>query len=298
MREKHKCRANLLCSLIISAISYDARKIINEITKHSGIFLFIALSMASDIAYSSFTISLKEIPEWAPGYPLKIRHIIIDNKGIGSVVVTKENAGEPEVSQIELFEYDPDAIEHHANEYQKYKDFYGVNENSNGRIVEGNPKTVVLSFFKDGQLMKFISLRGALAYSDKSGNQFQLPKVVIALRDKLLAYAEQAEPQTKAKYYMTATPYTENQKYWLLKSTQLESILAISDISNQKHLAFLNALIKNSPAFLAVKEKLFLELKNEMKLSNSQFKGILRIPEDSDVIVEIRFMKSTGTNDF
>ena len=298
MREKHKCSANLLCSLIISAISYDARKIINEITKHSGIFLFIALSMASDIAYSSFAISLKEIPEWAPGHPVKIRHIIIDGKGIGSVVVTKENAGEPEVSQIELFEYDPDAIEHHANEYQKYKDFYGVNENSNGRIVEGNPETVVLSFFKDGKLMKFISLRGALAYSDKSDNQFQLPKVVIALRDKLLAYAEQAEPQTKAKYYMTATPYTENQKYWLLKSTQLESILAISDISNQKHLAFLNALIKNSPAFLAVKEKLFLELKNEMKLSNSQFKGILRIPEDSDMIVEIGFMKSTGTNDF
>ena len=298
MAKKHKCNTNLSAGLIIPAALYDKRKTISALTRYLGIFLFIALSTASDMAYSSFVISLKEIPEWAPGYPLEIRHIIIDGKGAGSVIVTKENAGTPVVSKIALFEYDPDTVEHRSDEYQKYKDFYGVDENSGGYLVEGNPQAIVLSFLKDGQLMKFITLSGALAYSDRVSNQFQLPETIIALRNRLLAYAKQAEPQPKAKYYMTATPYTENQKYWLLKSTKLESIPAITDIKNQKGLAFLNALIKNAPAFLAVEEKLFLILKKEMKLSSKQFKRAFRMSKESDVIVEIKFMTSTEAKDF
>lgn len=295
MAKNHKRNTNSPTGSAIPTFSYSSAKTLNAPIRYLSVFLFIALLTTSNIAYSGFVISLKEIPEWAPGHPLEIRHITIDGKGTGSVIVTKEKSNTSEVSQIALFKYEPDTIEHWADEYQKYEDSYGVDENSDKRIVEGNPETVVISFFEDGRLIKFITLSGASAYNDKSDKRLPVPEAVIALRNRLLAYAKQAEPQTKAKYYMTATPYTENQKYWLLKSTDLESIPVITDISDQKDFAFLNTLIKRAPAFLAVEEKLFLRLKKETKLSKDQFKKVFRISEESDTIVAIKFMRSTET---
>ena len=251
----------------------------------------------SGVAHCGFVISIKEIPEWAPGYPLEIRHIIIDDSGKGLVIVTNVNTGVPEVSQVARFRYDPDDFAHWADDYRKYKSFYGKNEDSDGRLVEGNPKTVILSFFKEGLAMKSISLSGTLAYSSEPGGSFGLPATVIALRDKLLAYAEQAEPQTKAKYYMTATAYGENEKYWLLKSAELESIPVITDITDEKDLAFLNELVNNSPVFLPLEEEHLNRLKKNMKLSEDQFKGTFRTSKESDAIIEIKFMRSTPYKD-
>ena len=260
-----------------------------------GIFLFAALFLTSDIAYSSFVISLKEIPEWAPGHSLEIRQITIDGEGAGNVVLTNENAGISEVSQIALFRYDPSTFAHWEVDYLKYKDFYGVDEDSDNRIVEGNPQTVVLSFFSDGQPIKFISIRGELAYSDESAKQFALPAALIELRNKLLAYAEQSEPQIKAEYYMTAIPYSENEKNWLLKSVKLESIPTLTNIGDEKELAFLELLIKNMPAFLPLDENFGLKFKEHIKPYSNQSIGIFRTSKESDTIVQIKLMRSTRT---
>ena len=257
-----------------------------------GFFLFAALFLASSAADSDFIISLKEIPEWAPGRPLEIRHIIVDGKGSGSVVVTNEGMGPPKVSQVSLFEYDTDNFVHWADEYGKYKDFYGSDEDSDGRIVEGNPETVVLSFFNDGLLTKSIVLSGTLAYSDEAGGQFYLPETVIGLRDKLLAYAKRAEPQPKANYYAIAAPYSENQKYWLLRSTKLESIPMIMDMIDERDMVFLGDLVGSAPVFMPLDKERFLRLTKDLGLSGNRFKGTFRTSEKSDAIVEIKFVKS------
>lgn len=259
-----------------------------------GIFLFSALLSANDAVYSNSVISLQEIPEWAPARALQIRHITINGTGIGTVVVTEGDIAAPLVSQVAQFEYDTKAFLFNIEEYEQYKSFYGVNEDQDGRIVEGNPQTVVLSFFNDGQIMKSISLSGTFAYSsDAVDGQFNLPTAVIRLRDKLLAYAKHAKPQPKAKYYTTILPYNDNQRYWLLKSVKLESIPVITDLSDERDLEFLDELIRNAPTFIALGRQRFLRLKRNMNLSDEQFKRIFRTSEESDAIVEVKFVRST-----
>lgn len=248
--------------------------------------------MVSGVVHSDFIISLDEIPEWAPGRPLETRHIIIDGKGSGSVVVTNKDMEQPKVSQIALFEYAVDNFVHWTDAYRKYKDFYGSDEDSDGRIVEGNPETVVLSFFDDGLLMKSIVLSGALAYSNEAGGRFQLPEAVIGLRNKLLAYAGQAKPQPKANYYAAVVPYSENQKYWLLRYTKLESIPVITDIIDAKDIRFLSNLMGSAPAFLPLAEDRLLRLKKDLGLSEDRFRGTFRASLESDAIIEIKFVKS------
>ena len=257
-----------------------------------GFFLFAALFLANGAAHSDLIISLKEIPEWAPGRPLEIRHIIIDGKGSGLVVVTNEDMAQPKVSQVSLFEYDANNFVHWADEYGEYKDFYGSDEDSDGRIVEGNPETVVLSFFNDGLLMKSIVLSGALAYSTEAGGQFYLPATVIGLRDELLAYAKRAKPQPKANYYAIAAPYSKNQKYWLLRSTKLESIPMIVDMIDERDMMFLDDLVGSAPVFMPLKEERFLRLTKDLRLSGDWLKGTFRTSEKSDAVVEIKFVVS------
>ncbi len=260
--------------------------------RHFGFLLFAVWASASGIAYADFVISLQQIPEWAPGRALEIRHITINGKGAGEVVVVSEDGEQSRVMQMSLFEYDADNFAHWVNEYQKYKDFYGDDEDSDGRLVEGNPKTVALSFFNDGRLMKSIALSDTLAYSDNSDERFGLPEALIALRDRLLAYAEQAKSQPAASYYATVVPYSENQKYWLLRSTKLESIPVIIDTIDEKDKVFLNELVGGAPAFLPLGEERFLRLTRNLGFSENQFRGVFRISERSDAIVEIRFVKS------
>ena len=262
------------------------------LTRHLGCFLFVAWASVGGIAYADFVISLQEIPEWAPGHPLQIRHITIDGKGIGEVVVVNEDEEQSRVLQTAVFEYDTNNFVHWMDEYKKYKDFYGDNENRDGRIVEGNPKTVALSFFNAGRLMKSIVLRDAFAYSDNSDEQFHLPEALITLRDGLLAYVKQAKSQPATSYYATVVPYSDNQKYWLLRSTKLESIPPLIDTADERDEAFLNKLVGSAPAFLPLGEERFFRLMRDLRFSDNQSRGVFRISKGSDAIIEIRFARS------
>ena len=262
------------------------------LVRRFGCLLFTVWVSASSLVYADFVISMQEIPEWAPGRALEIRHITIDGKGTGEVVVVNEDMEQSEVLQTALFEYDSDNFAHWVHEYKGYKDFYGDDENSDGRLVEGNPETIALSFFNDGRLMKSIVLRDAFAYSDNSDERFHLPEALIALRDGLLAHAEQAESQPMASYYATVIPYSENQKYWLLRSTKLESMPILMDTIDERDRVFLNELVGSAPAFLPLEEKRFLRLKSDLRFSDNRFRGVFRISGGSDAIVEIRFVKS------
>ena len=262
------------------------------LTKHLGCLLFVVWALLGGIAHADFVISLQEIPEWAPGRPLQIRHITIDGRGMGEVVVVNEDDEQSRVLQTAVFEYDTDNFAHWMDEYKKYKDFYGDNENSDGRIVEGNPKTVALSFFNAGRLMKSIVLSDVFAYSDNSDERFYLPEALITLRDRLLAYAEQAESQPATSYYATVVPYSDNQKYWLLRSTKLEAIPLLIDMADERDEAFLNELVGSAPAFSPLGEERFFRLKRDLRFSDNQFRGVFRISKRSDAIVEIRFARS------
>ena len=279
--------------------SYNSGHSNGYLKRHCGfvilIFLCIALLPINSMAYPDFVISLEEIPEWAPGHPLEIRHIIVGNEENGSVIVTNENTGLPEVSSIALFQYPPDAFVNWSSEYQQYKNFYGIDEDSDGFIVEGNPQTVVLSFFHNAQLMKSVNLSGELAYRDKPDDQFQVPSSLIELRDKLLTYARKAEPQPLKEHYMTAVAYSKNAQDWLLRSTTLESIPTITDIKNERAVSFLTKLIKRMPDFVALERTFFLALKSDLGLSENQYTKAYRISEASKTIVQIKFM---GTRDF
>ena len=260
--------------------------------KHISCLLFVAWALLGGIAYADFVISLREIPEWAPGRPLQIRHITIDGEGIGEVVVVNEDEEQSRVLQTAVFEYDTDNFVHWMDDHKNYKDFYGDNENRNGRIVEGNPKTVALSFFDSGRFMKSIVLRNMFAYSDNSDERFHLPKALITLRDRLLAYAKQAKSQPAKSYYATVVPYSDNQKYWLLRSTKLESIPLLIDMANEKDKAFLDELVGGAPAFLPLGEERFFRLMKDLRFSDNQSRGVFRISKRSDTIVEIRFVRS------
>ena len=262
------------------------------LTRHLGCLLFVAWASVGGIAYADFVISLQEIPEWAPGRPLQIRHITIDGKGIGEVVVVNEDEEQSRVLQTAMFEYNTDNFAHWVDEYKKYKDFYGDNENSGGRIVEGNPKTVALSFFNGGRLIKSIVLSDVFAYSDNSDERFHLPEALITLRDGLLAHAKRAKSQPASSYYATVVPYSENQKYWLLRSTKLESIPLLIDMADERDEAFLNELVGSAPAFLPLEEERLSRLMSNLKFSDNQFRGVFRISKGSDAIVEIRFVRS------
>ncbi len=262
------------------------------LTKHFSSLLFVAWASVSGIAYADFVISLQEIPEWAPGRSLQIRYITIDGKGMGEVVVVNEDEEQSRVLQTALFGYNINNFSHWMDEYKKYKDFYGDNENSDGRIVEGNPKTVVLSFFNAGRLMKSIVLSDAFAYSDNSDERFHLPEALITLRDGLLAYVKQAKSQPAKNYYATVVPYSENQKYWLLRSTKLESIPLLIDTADERDEAFLNELVGSAPTFLPLEEERFFRLMRDLRFSDNQSRGVFRISKESDAIIEIRFAKS------
>ena len=260
--------------------------------RHFGFFSFIAWALASSIAHADFVISLKEIPEWSPGRPLEIRHITIDDDGTGSVVVTNEDMDRSKVLQIAQFEYDTNNFTHWEHEYDEYKDFYGIDEDSDGRIVEGNPETVVISFFNDGRLMKSIALSDEFAYGDGSTKQLHLPKALVMLRDRILASAAQAKSQLKAHYYATATPYSENQKYWLFRSTKLESIPMLSNTVDERDKMFLDKLVSRSPTFLPLAKKRFLRLTRDLRFFDNRHRGIFRTSEGSDTIVEINLVES------
>ena len=260
--------------------------------RHFSFFSFIAWALASGVAYADFVISLKEIPEWSPGRPLEIRHITIDGNGTGGVVVTNEDMDRSKVLQIARFEYDTNDFAHWAREYDEYEDFYGIDENSDGRIVEGNPETVAISFFNDGQLMKSIVLSDEFAYGNNSAEQLHLPKALVTLRDRILAYAAQAKSQLKAHYYATATPYSKNQKYWLFRSTKLESIPMLSNTTDERDRMFLAKLVKSAPIFLPLVKERFLRLTRDLKFSDNRRRGIFRTSEKSDTIVEINLVES------
>ena len=288
--------SSLVALSVIPTVLHNSKKIINCLTKCFGratlIFLFIALLAINTTAHANFIISLTEVPEWAPGYPIKTRYIIVDDKGSGSVVVTNQHDGIAEVLEVAQFRYNPGTFADWVSEYHAYKNFYGVDEDSDGVIVEGNPQAVVLSFYSNGRLAKSVNLSGELAYNDKPDAQFQLPASLIALRDKLLLYARNSEPQPRSEYYTVAVPYGENEKYWLLRSTQLEAIPAISDLSDKRGRAFLTKLVENAATFLPLEESFFLKLKNNIGLSSYQFQKIFRVSTESDIIVQIKFMKS------
>ena len=112
-----------------------------------GIFSLGTLLCASQVALSASVISLEEVPEWSPGNDIEIRHITINDAGEGQVVLTREDMGVNQVLSVSSFQFTQDEFAQRYNEYAEYKDFYGIDENMDGRIVEGNPQTINLSFF-------------------------------------------------------------------------------------------------------------------------------------------------------
>lgn len=267
----------------------------NNLGKYSvGVFLYSTLLCASEIAFSAFIISLEEIPEWSPGNPIEIRRIAINYTGEGQVVLTKEDTEINQVLQIASFQYVQDDFAKWNSEYMEYKDFYGVDEDVDGMIVEGNPQNLRLSFFSDGQLKKYVSLAGTAAYADASTNEFQVPIGIIELRNKIFTYAEKAIFQDKAKYYVKIQPYSSVQLYWLLESNSIESIPVIFDGLDEENVIFLEKVTQNAPTFYPLEETRFVQLQKKLNLSDDFPRATFRLSKVNNSIAQIQFF--TGTN--
>ncbi len=259
-----------------------------------GIFPLSTLLCASQIALSASVISLEESPEWSPGNPIEIRRIAINDAGEGQVVLTREDTEINQVIAISSFQFAPDEFAQKYNEYLKYKDFYGVDEDMDGIIVEGNPQTIILSFFSDGQSKKSIHLVGIAAYADVSTNPFQVPIGIIELRDMIFTYAEKAILQDKTKYYLTTQPYSSNQLYWLLESHSIESIPIIFNGLDKKSAVFLREVTQNAPIFYPLEETHFVELKKQLSLPDDLQRPTFRLSKANDAVAQIQFF--TGTS--
>ena len=259
-----------------------------------GIFPLGTLLCASQIALSASLISLEEVPEWSPGNALEIRRIAINDAGGGQVVVTREDTETDQVLSISSFQFAQDEFAQRYNEYAEYKDFYGIDEDMDGRIVEGNPQTINLSFFSDGQLKKSVSLAGVAAYADVSTNKFEVHTGIIELRDMILTYAEKAIPQDKTKYYIKIQPYSPNQLYWLLESHSIESIPVIFDGLDKKDAVFLQEVIQNAPIFYPLEEMHFVKLQKELILSDDIQRPTFRLSKANNTAVQIQFFTDAG----
>ena len=239
---------------------------------------------------------MEEIPEWSPGYSFEKRHIIVNNSSAGQVVTTKEYQNTFSVSGVSLFYSVLDEFSYWVNEYKNYEDFYGIDEDADGLIVEGNPQMVRLSFFQDGRLKKYVTLSGTLAYTDTPGGKFQIPASIIELRNKLLAYAEITKPQAKADYYITAVPYSANAVYWLLQSVKIESIPIITDNADDKDINFLNKVANNMPNYFPMQKETFIRVLENMNLPMNTTRATFRVSEVDDAIVQVRFMVGNPKN--
>ena len=259
-----------------------------------GISLLNTLLCASQIALSTSVISLEEVPEWSPGYPIEIRRIAINDAGKGQVVLTRKDTRINQVLSVSSFQFAQDEFVQRYNEYVKYKGFYGINENIDGRIVEGNPHTINLSFFSDGQLKKSVSLAGIAAYADVSANKFQVPIGIIELRDKIFNYAEKAIPQDKTKYYIKIEPYSSGQLYWLLESHSIESIPVIFDFLDKTNSVFLQEVIQNAPIFYPLEETHFVKFQKELNLSDDLQRPTFRLSKVNNAVAQIQFFTGAG----
>ena len=265
-----------------------------------GVFLLVVASAPGELPLASsppaFLIAVQALPEWAPGNPLTIRHVVVDGRGAGQVVTTREEDGRVKVLHVGSLRLPPAELERWMQQREEFKAFYGFDENADPSVVvEGHPQAVVFSFFRDGRLSKTVSLSGDTAYTQAPGGEYRVPEALIALRNALFAYADEATPETRAARYLRVVPYGADETHWLLKSTTMEEIPVMTDRADARDRRFFEEVKDRMPAFFPLDEERFTRIRRNLGLDRGRQRATFRASRDDERIVQLRLMDGTAS---